>query len=260
MNTKRLLTAVCGLALIAAVTAAAQEKTLVVDLGDGVGMEFILVPAGSFLMGAAIGDADEQPVHEVTITKSFYIGKYEVTQEQWQALMGDNLSTHQGPKHPVEQVSWLDCQDFLSKLRAKLDGLTPRLPTEAEWEYACRAGSKGAYHFGDRPADLKAFAWYDKNSKDTTHPVGGKTPNAWGLHDMHGNVYEWCADVYASDAYLTGAGVDPQGPESGTIRVARGGAWSFYAENCRSAKRFWNEPTFQFDNLGFRVVLEVAKN
>jgi len=256
MNMKRFLAAVFGLALIATVMPA-QEKNLVVDLGEGLKMEFVLIPAGSFLMGSAIGDPDEKPVHEVKITKPFYVGKYEVTQEQWQALMGDNPSSHQGPQNPMEQVSWLDCQDFLSKLKAKVDDLTPRLPTEAEWEYACRAGSTGAYHFGEKPADLNAYAWYDKNSKETTHPVGGKKPNAWGLYDMHGNVYEWCADVYEASYYLSSPGENPQGPSSGTIRVARGGSWSFYAENCRAAKRFWNEPTFQFDNLGFRVVLEL---
>ncbi|MBM3296697.1 MAG: formylglycine-generating enzyme family protein, partial [Candidatus Aminicenantes bacterium] len=202
-------------------------------------------------------DPFEQPVHEVTISKGFYIGRYEVTQAQWQALMGDNPSSFQGPQNPVEQVHWNDCRNFLARLKSKLSGLTPRLPTEAEWEYACRAGSTGAYHFGDRAADLKAYAWYEANSKKTTHPVGGKLPNAWGVYDMHGNVYEWCADLYDGSYYLSVTGENPQGPSEGAGRVARGGAWSFYAQNCRSAKRFWNEPGYKFSNLGFRVVLEL---
>ena len=253
---KSLLALVCGLALMVGALSA-QEKNLVIDLGGGVNMEFVLIPAGSFLMGSNTGDTDEKPVHQVAITKPFYMGKYEVTQEQWQALMGNHLSTFPGPKRPVEQVSWSDCQEYLARLQAKTNALKPTLPTEAQWEYACRAGSFSGYYFGDNPADIGRYAWFDKNSTSATHPVGQKLPNAWGLYDMLGNVYEWCADFYGNNYYLSSPAEDPTGPASGEYRAARGGSWSFYAVNCRSAIRFRNVPTHRFNNLGFRVALEL---
>ena len=253
---RRVLLLACGLALFAAALPA-QEKNVAVDLGGGVRMEFVLIPAGSFLMGSNSGDIGEKPVHQVTISKPFYMGKYEVTQEQWRALMGSNLSLFPGPKRPVEQVSWSDCQNFLANLKPKVKGLKPSLPTEAQWEYACRAGSNSAYYYGDNPADLKRYAWFDQNSKNTTHPVGEKLPNAWGLYDMYGNVYEWCADFFGLDYYGSSSAQNPTGPATGEYRSLRGGSWSFYAVNCRSAIRFWNVPAFHFSNLGFRVVLEI---
>ena len=218
------------------------KKRLVVSLGTGVNMEFILIRPGSFTMGSNDGDDDEKPVHKVTITRPFYIGKYEVTQEQWQAVMGTNPSSFKGPRNPVENVSWNGCRDFLTKLREKAPGRSFRLPTEAEWEYACRAGSTTKFHFGDDEGALSEYAWYTGNSGSKTHPVGTKKPNAFGLYDMHGNVQEWCQDWHAKDYYLLSPSEDPQGPATVGSRVLRGGSWSYLARLCRSANRFWFHP------------------
>ncbi len=167
-----------------------------VELGGGVKMEMVLIPAGEFLMGSPESDkdasTDEKPQHRVRITRPFYLGKYLVTQEQWIAVMGSNPSLFKGIKNPVEMVSWDDCQQFLAKLNAKSGpgGGRFQLPNEAQWEYACRAGSTTRYCFGDDASGLRDYAWYSANSRDTTHPVGEKKPNAWGLYDMHGNVCE----------------------------------------------------------------------
>ncbi len=169
-------------------------KKLTADLGGGVKMEMVLIPAGEFKMGSPDSDKDaltlEKPQHRVRITKPFYLGKFLVTQEQWEAVMGNNPSQFKGPKNPVEMVSWEDCQKFLGKLNAKSSSGTGKfqLPSEAQWEYACRAGSKTRYCFGDDETPLGDYAWYGKNSGNTTHPVGEKKPNAWGLYDMYGNV------------------------------------------------------------------------
>ena len=236
------------------------EKT--VDLGDGVVLELVLIPAGPFDMGSPDNEAGpwrgrEGPVHRVRITKPFYMGKYEVTQEVWEKVMGSNPSEFKGAKNPVENVSWEDCQDFLKKLNAlaKAQG-TFRLPTEAQWEYACRAGTKTRFCSGDADAGLADYAWYDANSGNTTHPVGTKKPNAWGLYDMHGNVQEWCADWYGKDYYGKSPRDDPTGPAVGNVRVLRGGVWNDSPGYCRSASCSYLAPTSRFDDygLGFRVV------
>ncbi len=219
---------------------------------NSIDMEFVLIPAGTFEMGSAQGDKDERPVHTVTISKSFYLGKYEVTQAQWQAIMGSNPSLFQGDANrPVEQV-WFDVvQDFIRKLNAKEGDGRYRLPTEAEWEYAARAGTSTAYSFGDDVSQLGQYAWYKDNASGQTHPVGQKKPNPWGLYDMHGNVWEWVPDWYKR--YSSGAATDPQGPQSGTHRSRRGGAWNNLAKICRSTNRY-SVAGFRDDFLGFRLV------
>ena len=206
-------------------------KELAVDLGKGVKLEMVLIPAGEFLMGSPDSDTDaetnEKPQHRVRITKPFYLGKYLVTQEQWEVVMGNNPSEFKGPKNPVEQVTWDDCQKFLDKLNAKV-ARRRKVPVadRAQWEYACRAGSKTRYCFGDDESKLGDYAWYGKNSDNKTHPVGEKKPNAWGLYDMHGNVLEWCQDWWKDGYYNESPVDDPTGPATGAIRMDRGGSWS----------------------------------
>ncbi|MFH0981492.1 MAG: formylglycine-generating enzyme family protein [Planctomycetota bacterium] len=248
------------------------------DLGGGVKMELVLIPAGEFLMGSPESEKDrtdfEGPQHRVRISKPFYLGKYEVSQAQWQAVMGNNPSWYSSAgggkdqvsgvntsNHPVEGVSWDDCQAFCQKLSAK-PGKAIRLPTEAEWEYACRAGSTGQFCFGDSDGQLGEYGWYAGNSGKTTHAVKGKKPNAWGLYDMHGNVWEWCQEWYG--AYPPGVQVDPNGPSSGVNRVLRGGSCSLGDIYCRSAcrrrsappYRGWLTPDFLSSFYGFRVVVD----
>ena len=199
----------------------------------------------------------------VALTKAFSIGVHEVTQAQFQRVMGSNPSEFKGLKNPVENASWREAVEFCSKLSAlpaeRAAGRVYRLPTEAEWEYACRAGTKTGYTFGDSDSKLGDYAWYGKNSGSKTHAVGGKQPNAWGLYDMHGNVWEWCRDSHAP--YPTGNATDPSGPASGAIRVIRGGGWSVTAEFCRSAYRSMFVPSFRVYYLGgFRVCLDPSSN
>ena len=212
-------------------------------------------------MGSTNGEADEKPVHQVTINYSFYIGKYEVTQAQWQAVMGNNPSSFKGEipgplfNLPVEQVSWDDAQSFINKLNESNDGFTYRLPTEAEWEYACRAGTTGDY-----AGNLSEMAWFAENSQNRTHNVGEKQPNGWGLFDMHGNVWEWCQDWY-HDSY-SGAPADGSAWLGGVqlYRVLRGGSWGNKdAASLRSASRSRNTPDNRFYDKGLRVVA-VARN
>ena len=191
----------------------------------------------------------------MTITKPFYLGKYEVTQEQWEAVMGSNPSNFKGPKNPVEtgQLGRLPGSSSRSSMRRQA-GKAGKfvLPTEAQWEYACRAGSTTRYCFGDDEDRLGEYAWYDENSGGKTHPVGEKKPNAWGLYDMHGNVWEWCADWYDGGYYAKSPADDPTGPATGSDRVIRGGGWDGPAGNCRSAYR--RQPARPgLDDLGFRV-------
>lgn len=226
-------------------------KSVTVDLGKGVKMDLVMVPAGSFTMGSSDGLDDEKPAHKVTISKPFYLGKYEVTQAQWQAVMGSTPSQFKGAGLPVESVSWNDCQEFLEKLQAKSPVLKFSLPTEAQWEYACRAGGRGKFTFGDKEDGLGDYAWYDKNADRKTHDAGGKKPNKWGLYDMHGNVWEWCADWHG--AYATGAQKDPTGPSSGVGRVLRGGSWITRQAHCRSAVRDRLRLDNRYNYNGFRV-------
>jgi len=224
------------------------------ELVNSIGMKFRLIQPGSFIMGSDKGDSDDKPVHKVTLTTGFYIGVYEVTQEEWGKLMGSTPSHFKGPKNPVESVTWDAAQEFMRKLSQK-ENLTYRLPTEAEWEYACRAGTTTEYYWGDDAGDRQIgdYAWYDGNSGGTTHPVGQKKPNAWGLYDMSGNVWEWCEDwssAYPADKEA----VDPIGAAGGSERVIRGGSWDLYALGCRSALRGGSSPSYRFYALGFRLV------
>ena len=228
---------------------------------NSIGMEFKLIPAGTFIMGDASGEDDETP-HEVTLTKPFKMGVHEVTQAQYEQVMGVNPSEYKGANNPVEMVSWEDAVEFcrrLSELPAeKAAGNVYRLPTEAEWEYACRAGTTTKFSFGDDESDFGEYGWYRENSGRTTHPVGSKLPNAWGLYDMHGNVWEWCQDWYGD--YPSGSVTDPSGATSSSRRVGRGGSWGHAAGYCRSAFRLRGLPSFRdYGRLGFRVVRSSGK-
>jgi formylglycine-generating enzyme required for sulfatase activity len=239
-------------------------KELVVDLGNNVTMKLVLIPAGKFTMGSPKEEKgrsdDEGPQREVTIGKPFHMGVSLVTQAQYEQVMGGNPSYFEGKTNPVEKVSWYEANEFCETLSKGL-GKTVRLPTEAEWEYACRAGSKTRFGFGDDDGKLGDYAWSAANSDGNTHPVGLKKPNAWGLCDMHGNVWQWCGDWY-DDRYdanspAGAAGADktgPRDPTSGNCRVVRGGSWSFDPWNCRSAGRTGCFPAVRAANLGFRVV------
>ena len=241
---------------------AGLEPTKTLALGNGVKLELVLIPAGKFLMGSPEAEKDRKPEetqHEVTLTKPFYLGKFEVTQEQYQQVIGVNPNQFKGRDLPVEQVSWDDAQEFCKKASART-GQTVRLPTEAEWERACRAGTKTTYYTGDSEADLDRAGWYNKNSNWTAqpvgqHPVGQKVPNAWGLYDMHGNVWEWCADRYGD--YGTGAVTDPQGAAEDRFRVVRGGAVFMDLRSCRSAGCHMDDPHWPDMNIGFRVAADV---
>ena len=215
------------------------------------GVQFVWVPAGKFRMGSRSAEArDERPRTRVRISRGFYLGKYEVTQELWQAVMGTNPSEFSECEQcPVESVSWDDAQAFIGRLNARSGGARYRLPTEAEWEYAARAGTSG-----DRYGNLDAIAWYSGNSGRRTHPVGQKAPNAWGLYDMLGNVQEWVGDWYGD--YPGGAVTDPRGPGSGSVRVVRGGGWVADAGDCRASYRggYWPGVRDRATLLGFRLL------
>jgi formylglycine-generating enzyme required for sulfatase activity len=240
-----------------------------VDLGKGVSLDLVWCPPGTFWMGSPeneLGHRDHEVRHRVTLTKGFWIGKFPVTQEQWEFLMGNNPSRFiaVGKNAPVESVMWDDCQNFRTKLQPLaargIPQAHPRLPTEAEWEYACRAGTVTTLNSGkdltsayDACANLDAVGWYGKNSGSSTHAVGQKAPNAWGIFDMHGNVSEWCADWFGE--YPSGEVTDPTGPSSGLIRVVRGGTWGDNARFCRAAYRTGLEPHDRYSYVGFRVVV-----
>jgi formylglycine-generating enzyme required for sulfatase activity len=233
-------------------------KTPLKTFTNSIGMKFVLIPAGTFQMGSPADETDrdkDERQHQVTISKPFYLQYTEVTQGQWQQVMGKNPSEFKkwwgGANLPVEQVSWEDAQEFIKKLNKMENTDKYRLPTEAEWEYASRADSKERWSFGDDEAKLEEYAWYSKNSQDKTHPVGQRKPNAWGLYDMHGNVWEWVQDRYGD--YPAGPVTDPTGSASGKRRVLRGGSWSYNAGFTRSAFRNYFNPGFRYNDVGFRV-------
>jgi formylglycine-generating enzyme required for sulfatase activity/tRNA A-37 threonylcarbamoyl transferase component Bud32/DNA-directed RNA polymerase subunit RPC12/RpoP len=222
---------------------------------NSIGMKFAWIPPGTFQMGSPPGEAkrhDDETQHKVTLTKDFYLGVHEVTQAQWRAVMPNNLnpSYFKGDNLPVETVSWEDCQEFCKKL-SQMDGKRYNLPTEAEWEYACRAGAQTAYSFGDDLNQLGDYAWYADNSGLKTHEVGTKKPNSWGLYDMHGNVYEWCQDGYGP--YQKEDIRDHQSSNNEDARVVRGGSWYFNMEGCRAAYRGRRAPGDRSNGIGLRV-------
>ena len=225
---------------------------------NGVSFQMVEVRGGTFTMGATSEQAsdafdDEKPAHSVTLS-SYYIGKTEVTQELWQAVMGNNPSRFKGNRKPVECVSWDDCQTFISKLNS-LTGKKFRLPTEAEWEFAARGGIKSQGYKYSGSNTLGDVAWYEENSGDTTHDVGTKSPNELGLYDMNGNVWEWCSDWYGDKYYSSSPSNHPTGPSSGAYRVLRGGSWYSIANLCRSSDRGGSTPVDRGDNMGLRLCL-----
>jgi formylglycine-generating enzyme required for sulfatase activity len=252
-----------------------NQQVKIEEIVTSIGMKMALIPPWTFNMGSPeseLGRFKDEKLHKVTLTKSLYMGKYEVTQGQWKALMGSNPSYFKGEDLPVERVSWFDAVNFCNKL-SDSNGRTRaytindenvtwnqnangyRLPTEAEWEYACRAGSSTAFYNGsitNRGGDPNCdkIAWYTNYSSSTTHAVGGKTPNAWGLYDMSGNVWEWCWDWYG---IYQGDVTDPIGDGSGSYRVGQGGGWNSSALNCRSANRCNLDPSYRTSSLGFRI-------
>ncbi|MCC6796898.1 MAG: formylglycine-generating enzyme family protein [Candidatus Hydrogenedentes bacterium] len=237
------------------------------------GVKMAAVPPGEFLMGNDSGEADERPPHTVKIDK-FYIDVYEVTQQSYETLMGTNPSKHKDPQQPVEQLGWLAAIKYCN-MRSLKEGLKPcynldtlacdfaangyRLPTEAEWEYACRAGTTSEYSFAGGESKLAEAAWFDANANGRPHPVGQKPANAWGLYDMHGNVSEWCYDVYSENYYASSPRENPCNTGGGEERVLRGGAWNSAVDACRSSARWSETPgladvCFGYDAYGFRCV------
>ena len=227
-------------------------------------LEMLWVKLGTFMMGSPKGEAkrDEDEIqHQVTLTKGFYLGKYEVTQAQWGRVMGNNPSNFKGADRPVEQVSWNDAVEFCKKLTEMEkkagrmpQGMSYQLPTEAQWEYACRAGTSTMYSWGDSISSKNAS--YDRDFDDGTTPVGNYSANPWGFHDMHGNVGEWCSDWYGN--YPSGSVTNPIGPASGSLRVTRGGSWFYGGANLRSAERL-SPPSHRSNILGFRVGFQSSK-
>ena len=254
-----------------------EEKILTVNLNDKVSLDMLWIEPGTFMMGSPtdeLGRHNDETQHKVTLTQGYWLGKYEVTQAQYEAVMGTNPSEFIGADLPVEKVSWNDAKEFCAKLTAseKAAGRLPEgyeytLPTEAQWEYACRAGTTTALNSGKNLSDeyecpeVDEVGWYYYNSKidgiRKTHPVGQKQPNAWGLYDMHGNVWEWCLDWYGD--YPTTAVTDPPGPVTGEWRVIRGGRWNYFADFCRSASRYPNHPSNYDSDIGFRVSLSIVQ-
>ncbi|NIP28726.1 MAG: SUMF1/EgtB/PvdO family nonheme iron enzyme, partial [Phycisphaerae bacterium] len=242
------------------------------------GIEMVVIPGGFFEMGSSRGASDESPVHKVWVD-SFWMDRFEVVQEQFRKYQISDPSHFKNPKNPLEQMNWTDAAIYCNE-RSLAEGLQPcydeetwecdfqangyRLPTEAEWEYACRAGTKTKYSFGNDPRKLKAYAWFASNSSKRTKPVGQKKPNPWGLYDMHGNVAEWCNDFYSKNYYENSPQNNPRGPAKGKERVLRGGAWNSTEDNLRSSSRS-SDPSIDdtclaSDAIGFRCVRKAPNN
>jgi len=232
-----------------------SSNSFVLETTDSIGLTFVAISPGSFSMGS------EQATHVVKITEPFELATCPITQEQFQRVMGTNPSKFTGLRNPVEGVSWRDAVEFCRKLSAlpqeKAAGHFYRLPTEAEWEFACRADTTTAYSFGDDDDQLQEYGWYAENSDSSTHPVGEKKPNPWGLYDMHGNVLEWCQDWYGD--YPSSSVTDPTGAASGSDRVFRGGSWMNFSDGCSSANRRARTPDLKAPHLGFRVLRSSIK-
>ncbi len=250
-----------------------SQTSEVKEITTKTGITMVHIPAGEFVMGYSDGEVDERPEHKVKIN-AFYMDKYEVTQESYQNLTGRNTSKSKGSNKPVEQLSWLAAAKYCN-MRSLREGLEPcyqlepvqcnfeangyRLPTEAEWEYACRAGTSTAYFYGIDPAKLSRYAWFGDNSNNTTHPVGMKAPNPWGLFDMYGNVWEWCNDYYSENYYQQSPNENPTGPNEGEECVLRGGGFNSTDDYCRSSTRYSEPPgladtCFGYEAYGFRCV------
>ncbi|MBF0185170.1 MAG: formylglycine-generating enzyme family protein [Magnetococcales bacterium] len=229
---------------------------------NSIGMEFVPIAAGSFLMGAdlhfdGMAAGDELPQHTVTISKPFLLGKYPVTQQQWVTVMGSNPSAAKGRTLPVERISWEDAQAFVQALNELEKCQSYRLPSEAEWEYAARAATVTNRHWGDGAEEIAQYAWCGgpENGVKSVRSVGRLKPNGWGLHDMLGNVHEWCQDYYGARYYDDSPVLDPSGPKEGSTRVLRGGSWNNAEGRIRSAYRFNLAPDSQFSNVGLRLVM-----
>ena len=234
--------------------AESEVKTIsVTKYGKTVIFNMVHVEAGMFKMGGT-KSADEKPIHNVRISKSFYIGQTEVTQELWMLVMEKNPSHFKGPVNPVEKISWDDCKVFIERLNI-LTGLKFRLPTEAEWEYAARGGNKSRNFTYSGSNKIKDVCWYSANSGWTTRHVATKAPNELGIYDMSGNVWEWCEDVYDKHYYRNGALSDPKGPESGSFRVFRGGSFLNLSADNRVSYRYYESPSFKGLNLGLRLAM-----
>jgi len=263
------MTRLIGLSLVAALAshlpiAAQEKKDPPKNFTNSIGMKFVWIPPGSFMMGSPKEEkqrSDRETQRKVTLSKGIYMGVYTVTQEQWQEVMGNNPSEFKGEKNlPVEQLSWEDCQTFIKKLREK-DKKPYRLPSEAEWEFCCRAGTTTPFHFGATistdQANYFGEAVYGDGKKGVyrkkTTPVGSFPANVWGLHDMHGNVWQWCQDWVGAVESTEKELVDPTGPKKGQYRALRGGAWDCHPTNCRSACCFEAGPGSRFSGHGLRV-------
>lgn len=225
---------------------------------NSIGMEFRRIPPGTFQMGAVDGEQDERPVHEVEIETAFFMGAGEVTQAEWTAIMDRNPSHFRGPFRPVERVPWTQAQEFVRRLNEKEDTDLYRLPTEAEWEYAARGKSQTRFYFGDDRDFLSNHAWYSVNSNKRTHRTEQKAPNAFGLHDVYGNVWEWTRDAYDPTFYRRSSRVSPfNGGSANAPRVIRGAGWFAVSSMMRSANRAWARPDAQNSQLGLRLVREI---